>query len=144
MPEPSVTPSTWRLVIQQTVRDGVLIVSPAGRLGSFGSGGLIEALVASMAEGHRKIVLDLSGVDYLSSAGLFALEMVLGRMHRNGGELALCGVTDPVRLALDLAGLLPHFAVERSADDAVVRVSAGPARPPTADVSPAGGRALRR
>jgi stage II sporulation protein AA (anti-sigma F factor antagonist) len=131
MPEPSVTPSTWRLVIQQTVRDGALIVSPAGRLGRFGSGDLIEALVAAMAEGHRKIVLDLSGVDYLSSAGLFALEMVLGRMHQEGGELALCGVTEPVRLALDLAGLLAHVAVDRSADEAVARLSAGPARPPT-------------
>lgn len=105
------------------MRDGVLIVSPAGRLGSSGSGDLIEALVTTMAGGHPKIVLDLSGVDYLSSAGLYALEMVQGRMHQEGGELALCGVTEPARLALDLAGLLPHFVVDHSADEAVARLS---------------------
>jgi stage II sporulation protein AA (anti-sigma F factor antagonist) len=129
MSKPSITPSVWSLVIQQTSRDGALIVSPAGRLGSFGSGELIDALVAAMAQGHRKIVLDLSRVDYLSSAGLLALEVVLGRMHQEKGALVLCGVSEPVRLALDLAGLLPHIAVHGTVEDAVARV--------WADVDPA-------
>jgi stage II sporulation protein AA (anti-sigma F factor antagonist) len=129
MPKPPVTTSAWSPVIQQASRNGALIVSPAGRLGSLGSGTLSEALGAAMDQGHRKIVLDLTDVDYISSAGLLALEAALGRMHQEEGELVLCGVGEPVRLALDLAGLLPRVAVHDTLDDAVARVAVETAPP---------------
>jgi hypothetical protein len=37
--------------------------------------------------------------------------------------MALCGLTDPVRIAVDLGGLLPLLAIEPSRDHAIVRVS---------------------
>jgi stage II sporulation protein AA (anti-sigma F factor antagonist) len=67
-------------------------------------------------------VIDLTGVDYVSSAGLRALEAAAALCAQRHGALALCGVTDPVRVALDLGGLLPDFPTERSRDEAIVRV----------------------
>jgi len=88
------------------------------------SGGLIEAVVRAIDAGGRKVIIDLSKVDYVSSAGLLALDAASGRMHAAGGSLMLCGLTEPVRLALDLSGLLPHFSVESSRDVAVARLMA--------------------
>jgi anti-anti-sigma factor len=62
-------------------------------------------------------------VDYISSAGLLALEAVSGRVQQADGELVLCGLIEPVRLAFDLAGLLPHFAVEPSRELALTRLA---------------------
>jgi anti-anti-sigma factor len=116
MPEPATVRSVWRLTIRQVHQDGALIVSPAGRLGSRGSAELVETLMAALIRGHGRIVLDLAGVDYLSSSGLLALEAALARVRAEGGDLVLCNVTAPVRLALDLAGLLPQVGVRDSAD----------------------------
>jgi hypothetical protein len=37
----------------------------------------------------------------------------------------LCQLVEPVRLAFDLAGLLPHFAIVPSRDLALARFAAG-------------------
>ncbi len=48
-------------------------------------------------------------MDYLSSAGLLALEAILGRLHMVNGEMVLCGLSEPVRMAFELSGLLAQF-----------------------------------
>jgi anti-anti-sigma factor len=118
MPEPATARSVWRLAIRQVHQNGVLIISPAGRLGSRGSAELLETLMAAVTRGHGHIVLDLAGVDYLSSSGLLALEAALARVRAEGGDLLLCNVAAPVRLVLDLAGLLALVTVRESVDAA--------------------------
>jgi anti-anti-sigma factor len=109
-------PRTWRLELTRQAMDGVFVVAVAGRLGTQSSGELIEALVQATLDGHRRILCDLGAVDYVSSAGLLALDAASGRIGLDGGELVLCNLTDPVRLVLDLSGLLPHFTVAASTD----------------------------
>jgi stage II sporulation protein AA (anti-sigma F factor antagonist) len=116
---------TWSLRIDRMVVGEVHVFAPAGRLGTLSSGGLIEALVGAINGGARLVLVDLSGVDYISSAGLLALDAASGRVHAAGGELALCGLVEPVRLAFDLAGLLPHFTITPSRDPALARLARG-------------------
>lgn len=65
---------------------------------------LASALSDAIASGDRRIVLDLNGLDYISSAGVMALEITAARLRTEGRELVLRGPTPPVRLALVLAG----------------------------------------
>jgi stage II sporulation protein AA (anti-sigma F factor antagonist) len=102
-------------------RGEVLVLTVAGRLAAASCGELTQALMDAIGTGTRRIVVDLSGVDYISSAGLLALEAVAARMRAEGGALVLCGLTVPVRRALDLAGSLVD-AVEPSSDAAVERL----------------------
>ena len=109
----------WPLSIQVEQARGVTIVVPRGRLGTLSSGELIQALVDVIRTGSRRLVLDLDGVDYISSAGLLALDAVLGRAHVSQAQLVLCGITEPVRVAFELAGLLEHFPVVNTRAEAV-------------------------
>ena len=109
----------WPLSIQIERVEGVTIVVPRGRLGTLSSSELIQALVDVIRDGGRRLVLDLECVDYISSAGLLALDAVLGRVHVSHGQLVLCGVTEPVRVAFELAGLLEHFIVVNTRAEAV-------------------------
>ena len=110
---------TWKLKIRREVIAGAVVLRVHGRLGTAASGELLEAIVHAIRAGDRSLVLDLKGVDYASSAGLMVLDAAAGRMHEAGGELVLCAVTEPVRMVLDLAGLLPHFTVEPSVEAAL-------------------------
>jgi anti-anti-sigma factor len=71
-------------------------------------------------------VIDLAGVDYVSSAGLNALAAAAGVCTRAGGALALCALAEPVRIALDLGGLLHAMPIEASRDQAIARVTQAP------------------
>jgi anti-anti-sigma factor len=123
-------PLVWPLSIQVEQARGVTIVLPRGRLGTLTSGELIQALVDVIRGGSRRLILDLEGVDYISSAGLLALDAVLGRAHVSQAQLVLCGITEPVRVAFDLAGLLDHFLVVNTRAEAVLLVEGhGPSEP---------------
>ena len=116
---------TWDLEISRRMQDGVAVVAVRGRLGTDASGRMIESLLEVLAEGHRRILVDLERVDYVSSAGLLALDAAAGRVHQAGGTLVLCSLCEPVRLVFELAGLLSEFTVESSCAAGLERARAG-------------------
>jgi anti-anti-sigma factor len=50
-------------------------------------------------------VLDLSGVDFIDSAGIGVLAVWLGSVERNGGKVAIAGATGRVKASLELTHL---------------------------------------
>ena len=64
--------------------------------------------------GEGKIVLDLTHVDYASSAAIVALSAFLDRRDTEKGGVVVCGIGDAVRLTLDLAGLYGRLTVAPS------------------------------
>lgn len=113
------------MTIQEDRQQGVVIVAPIGRVDSTTSAALDKHLVALVAAGERRLVVDFAGVDYISSAGLRVMLTLAKRMKDAPGALALCGMGDSVREVFGLAGFMPLFAVEQSRDGAMARV-AGP------------------
>jgi anti-anti-sigma factor len=105
--------------------DGVLIVAPVGRVDSTTSEALERSLLRRLEQGERRLVLDLAGVEYISSAGLRVLLMLAKRLQQPPGALVLCALADGVRQVFELAGFLPLFAVEPSRERALARLAPG-------------------
>jgi anti-anti-sigma factor len=105
--------------IQQTDRDGITIVAPAGRIDTTTSPAVEDALRRVVDSGARTIVIDFANVDYISSAGLRVLLVLAKRMRDLQGRLVLCSLGGPVRQVFQLAGFLPLFQVEPSQDAAL-------------------------
>ena len=97
----------WFLTLSTTVESDRIRWRAAGRLGSAGAAALREALLSSEFAGHR-LVLDLEGVDYVSGAGIEAIEAIAKAAHDSGGGLELVNVRAPVQISLALAGPLAH------------------------------------
>ena len=108
--------STWKLEITKDIEEGVIVLTVAGRLGSETSQQLADTLDQLIHDGTRRILVDLQAVDYLSSAGLRALDEAATELQQSGGQLVVCTVPDPVRLPLALAGLLTKLGIEPSRD----------------------------
>jgi anti-anti-sigma factor len=106
--------SAWQLNIGREIQEGVMVLTVTGRLGVDTSGMLIDALLEAMRQGQRRILVDLHGVDYMSSAGLLALDAAAGRMHQTGGDLVLCAACEPVRLVLEMSGVLADLPLDSS------------------------------
>lgn len=70
-------------------------------------------------EGRNYIVLDLGGVEYMSSAGLREMVRVLKRVKRSGGDLRIANPSERVREVLELAGLDSIFEIYPTQVEAV-------------------------
>jgi len=102
-PQPS--PVSWFLTITRRAEGGSLVVSAAGRLGSREASTLEAALLAAADESCH-LVLDLAEVDYISSAGLHAIELAAGRLQARNRSLVVRGAGGVTKFSLDLAGPL--------------------------------------
>lgn len=60
---------------------------------------------------HHNLVVDLSEVTYMSSAGLRALVAALKRSRESGGNLVIASPSTRVHEVLELAGLSEVFSV---------------------------------
>ncbi len=108
--------------IGETRAGAVVTVAPAGRIDTTTAPVLEQHLTALLAAGERRIVVDFSGVDYISSAGLRVMLLLARGLGGGKGSLALCGLGEAVRHVFQLAGFLPLFTVCDSRDAAVHRV----------------------
>ena len=96
------------------------LVKATGRIDSNTAPQLAEAFGAINDVGRFKIVFDMSGVDYISSAGLRVMIDVQKTCRRwNRGEVVLAGVPQRVCEALDLAGFVPLFKIFDQVTEAV-------------------------
>ncbi|MGC8878333.1 MAG: STAS domain-containing protein [Anaerolineae bacterium] len=96
------------------------LIKVSGRLDNTSAPRLGDALNTIIAAGRFNIVLDMSGVEYISSAGLRVLidaQKVCKRWNR--GEVVLANVPQPVREVLDMVGFTPLF---RFFDDSTAAV----------------------
>jgi anti-sigma B factor antagonist len=88
------------------------LLAVKGRVDSATSPKLSEALDAIAAEGHYKIVLDMSELEYMSSAGFRALIAAQRNCKRyNRGEVVLASVPVNINSALELAGFTILFRI---------------------------------
>ncbi|MEO8355719.1 MAG: STAS domain-containing protein [Chloroflexota bacterium] len=88
------------------------LLSIIGRADSAEAPRLEQALRAVIGRGMYKLVIDMSQLEYMSSAGLRALaEAQRQVMHHNRGEMVLTQVPDNVREALALVGFTEHFKI---------------------------------
>jgi anti-anti-sigma factor len=110
--------------IAEVQEAGVHVLAPAGRIDTTTVGVLEGRLAPLLAAPRPRVVVDFSGVDYISSAGLRILLVAARRVQQSGGRLALCAMGDAVRHVFYLAGFLPLFIVCDSRAAAIEQASA--------------------
>ena len=89
----------------------VSLVTVSGRVDSSTAPDFEKALQSLIQANRCQIVVDLKGVDYMSSAGLRGLVTSLKAAKSGGGDLRLAQASVRVRDVLELAGLNVIFTV---------------------------------
>ena len=105
-------------VTTRTVQD-ITIVALAGNLDSNTSPQAQAAIDAILAAGGKKLVVDFSTLDYISSAGLRVLLGAAKKLQGSGGALRLFGLNDTVREVFEISGFSKILAVKGSEAEAL-------------------------
>ena len=104
--------------ITTRTQNDITLVAVAGTLDSNTSPQAQQALEGVLASGGRKVVLDCTALDYISSAGLRVLLATAKRLSGTSGALRLFGLNETVREVFDISGfstILAVFATEADA-----------------------------
>jgi anti-anti-sigma factor len=107
------------LELNQQELKRVLLIEVTGRVDSTTADQLGKALNDAIDEGQNQLVLDLSKVEYMSSAGLRELVSALKRLQRGRGDLRLAALSERVEEVLELAGLDEIFKIFETQVEAV-------------------------
>ncbi len=81
------------------------LVTANGRIDSSTAPQFDQSLKDIISAGRHKIVLDLSGVSYMSSAGLRSMVSALRECKKNRGDVRIAAPSERVNEVLSLAGL---------------------------------------
>jgi anti-anti-sigma factor len=100
-------------------RADVVILAVAGRLDAASSKVLEEAILKRIGDGERKLIVDLAGLDYISSSGLRVFLVAAKKMGAEKGKVLLCSMQEGVRQVFDLAGFSSILSIHHSRDDAL-------------------------
>jgi len=96
----------WQLHTKTSIEGGIPVLFVEGRLGHDAAAELETVALQHPPGADANVVIDLSGVDYLSSAALKVFQALAERQSQNGGRLRLRAPSVAARLALELSGLL--------------------------------------
>lgn len=96
------------------------LIKVSGRVDSSTAPKFSQALDANFEKGVYKLVIDMSELEYMSSAGFRALLAAQRNCKRyNRGEVLLASVPDRIREALELAGFTELFKTYKDPLEAV-------------------------
>lgn len=113
--------------ITQELHGTTRIMALSGRLDTETAADVELALQDLLAAGERNILVDLSGIGYVSSAGLRVLLALAKKLDGGKGELKLCGLNASVRQVFDMTGFSKLFAIFPHRDAALGQApKAGP------------------
>lgn len=107
------------LEINVSNQQQVAVVEAQGRIDSSTAGQLGVALTQVIDDEHTRVVLDVGGVDYMSSAGLRELVTALKKLRAKDGDMRIAQVSARVYEVLELSGLSTIFQIFEDPTEAV-------------------------
>ncbi len=100
-------------------REGVAVLEVTGRLDVNTSSQLDDAVDQVFDGSNGALVIDFSGLKYISSSGLRVLLLTARRFGAADRRLVLCGVAGTIRKVFEISGFSSIFTVENTQKDAL-------------------------
>jgi anti-sigma B factor antagonist len=104
--------------IETREQDGVAVVSIDGEIDSKTAPEAQEKLIP-FVEKHSRIVMDLSAVTFMSSAGLRMMLLIYRHATAQDGKVALVGLSEQIKDTMDATGFLDFFELCDTIENAV-------------------------
>lgn len=96
--------------ISEKVLEDVVVLSLEGKLTGIESMGTIQERIRKLTTKQIKnVILDMSQVKWIDSTGLGELIAALSTTQKNGGNLVLTKIPDPVKSLLKMTNLIQIF-----------------------------------
>ncbi len=111
---------TLQIDINHKEVDELWEVSLTGSLDTETAPQLEEELAQIFIPDSKKLIFNMAGLDYVSSAGIRIIAMASRKMKENSGAIAMTGLQPQIEKVFDIVKALPNFGIfkdEAEADE---------------------------
>jgi anti-sigma B factor antagonist len=106
--------------IEQQTRGGVTVLSLSDKIIGASDSALLNDKIHELVDSHaKKVVLDLSGVQWINSSGIGTLISGMTALHNAGGHLKLAAVPDKIKSILTITKLTTVLEIFPTVTDAI-------------------------
>ena len=105
--------------ISEDRKADAVVLALSGKLDATTAKTFEEKILQVISSGAQRLIVDLSLLEYVSSAGLRVFLLAARRLQANDGKIALCGLQDHIRQVFDLAGFSSILSIYGSRAEAV-------------------------
>jgi len=95
-----------------------LVVSVSGRMDGTTAHQFEQECDPWVEQGEKLLIVDMSQVEYISSAGLRSILSTGKKLKSSGGALVFVGMQDMVKEVFDMSGFNQLFSVYHSLEEA--------------------------
>lgn len=104
--------------IQTKMVGDVMVVSLTGEISGRNAPDVQDQLLP-LAEPGCRLLLNMSGISYMSSAGLRTLLMLYRQIDRQSGCIALCNLQEMIQDMMSVTGFLDFFTAYATEDEGI-------------------------
>ncbi|XPV75103.1 MAG: STAS domain-containing protein [Desulfovibrio sp.] len=102
-------------------KNGVIVLSVGGRMDAMTSGPFLEQCNEIVEGDPSNVVVDLGGLEYVSSAGLRSFLAFAKALKAHGKTLRFSGLTGMVEEVFTVSGFSRMFEILPTVDEAVAK-----------------------
>ncbi|HOZ29680.1 MAG: STAS domain-containing protein [Bacteroidales bacterium] len=99
------------------MEESLIVVIVEGSIDSNTSGELQTKIMGKISESNN-VILDLSKVDFISSAGLRVLLMVYRQIKVKNGKVVLVGISEEIKDVMTMTGFINYFEMTETIEEA--------------------------
>lgn len=112
--------SLW---VQSRQEKGVTVVEARGRMILQYGSAVHDEVKRVVEEGARRVLVDLSGVDYIDSYGLGQMVGCMKSVREHEGKLRFAGLSDKVRKLVELSAVFKILEIDPDKATSLARLS---------------------
>ena len=109
--------------VQQTIGDEVIVFNPGEKLDNSNAHQMVEAITEAQSSGYKFIIVDMSELEFLASAGVGSILGTVETSREGGGDIILCNIQETVHHVLDVLDLIDYFTIKKDASEAIAHCS---------------------
>ena len=102
-----------------TLENGIAIIQVNGDLDSHSAKEFQKEVMGAFDDQHFKLIVDLTNVKYMSSAGASVFIVAEEESRNNGGDVVMLNPAKPIQQVLELLGMLNQAKIFDSRNDAI-------------------------
>lgn len=101
--------------------NGTSVVSLSGRIDSSNAKKFEEAMLAQVGAAAGGVLVDLKGLEYISSAGLRVILLAAKQQQRQGRKFALCSPSPEILEVFEVSGFNKIIDIHGAKADALAK-----------------------
>ncbi len=99
--------------------NGILVAAPAGRIDGFNAQDFHQTLSNAIGGDDTAVVVDMSALNYISSAGLRAVLMIAKALWQRKAKFMLCSLSGSIGEVFKMSGFDKIIEIHGSKEDAL-------------------------